>query len=407
MANEINGCVYQPLVEIEGLDPQKALNGELYIDSKLNSVYYKDYEGLSHRLDSRYKVPDSGYFDIYISPSGDDINGDGSSLKPFKTIFKAQDTIKSYRYPENSNYNFNLADGFYSENNVINNISKSKIINLIGNVTNPEAVVLANPVGENKCSLDIENCLVKIEGVKFLSAYLVDPWYSQIYLHKEAEVWIKNVIFTQTVGNHMYIDSSVLYVVGSYKISGGAHSHIITISGGYYDQYNGSLDNSKLFDNTHIGTGRTGNPIFIEITQSNLVFNTFVNCLGGITRFIIDNIFCIVGISANNIEKDSLIVTNYKGIITNYSVMDIYLPVDNDSIRFYNYPNITMPTDLSNPIYPNGQIAKLGANNFYIKHNGYGKAIGNRDTFLPGKLSNGTQGLLTVIQNQGILNATY
>ena len=141
MDETITNCVLFPLVENDGMNPVKAFNKEFYIDKEYTSAYYRDSEGVAHKLIGELPIPEIGYFNFYVSPSGNDLTGDGSPNNPFRTIFRTQNHIRQNKYPNASHYNINLANGIYN-NNIILNMPKD--IRVIGNIQNPNLVVLSH-----------------------------------------------------------------------------------------------------------------------------------------------------------------------------------------------------------------------------------------------------------------------
>lgn len=99
--------------------------------------------------------------DWYVAKTGDDENGDGTVANPFLTIQKAINEIAKQPVLGNP-YNLYIGDGEYLENVVASHLN----LNFVGNVDNPQNVVIQANVVNSSAFHSVKSCL-NVKGFTF------------------------------------------------------------------------------------------------------------------------------------------------------------------------------------------------------------------------------------------------
>lgn len=175
---------------------------------------------------------------IYVSPSGSDTTGDGSSASPFKTIGKSVDYVLAKADLAGFGVTIKLADGTYPENITINGtpvgygkVGNTYPISIQGNLTNPGNVKIGS--GSGITLQAINGGIVAIGGVRYVAgdyANSADGSGSAIYVTGEVE------LEAHTADHFASGRFSNIYLAADYTILGGAQNHIHATEGGsiYY-----------------------------------------------------------------------------------------------------------------------------------------------------------------------------
>ncbi|MDR1701876.1 MAG: hypothetical protein LBR56_03785 [Sporomusaceae bacterium] len=130
--------------------------------------------------------------DWYVAKTGSDETGDGSQEKPFLTIQKGVDELGKLPLLM-TRYNLHVGDGTYLENVEIS----QRTFNLIGNVEQPQNVIVQGVAKDNATTLFIDTAHLNINGFTFKShaeaasfanTYTVTVWTN-------SDIRISNCIF--------------------------------------------------------------------------------------------------------------------------------------------------------------------------------------------------------------------
>ncbi|MFH5182945.1 hypothetical protein ACHHV8_10105 [Paenibacillus sp. TAB 01] len=119
-----------------------------------------DFNANWDELDMKVPVKSTADTTYYVSVEGDDTNDGLSAGTPFKTITKAVSMIPQVC---NHLYTINLADGTYSEDVTITGVVGGGTIDITGNITTPDSVVIN--------SIMVKHCvpILGIYGIKGIS----------------------------------------------------------------------------------------------------------------------------------------------------------------------------------------------------------------------------------------------
>jgi parallel beta-helix repeat protein len=237
---------------------------------------------------------------VYVSTTGVDAFGGGSSIAPFKTIkFAVQEA--------SAGSTINIASGTYAENDAI---FVNKSLNLLKNGTNPVIIDASLRTGTNKYMLGIVNTSdVTIDGLTF-----------QNYIENEAKGiwilgagnnitiqnckvsnigWINNLTTlppnSSTVTNAIKVEGNVLLPLTNIILKNNevfncatGWGEAVTITG----NVNGfTVENNKIHNIANIGIVAAGNYAFTNPTPSVnqarngvILKNEVYNCMSGIAN---------------------------------------------------------------------------------------------------------------------------
>jgi len=210
----------------------------------------------------------------FVSPTGHDLTGDGSSGNPWQTIQHAVNKVCAL---DISIYNvtIQLAAGTYIESPTLYNVVGTGSITIIGNTTTPSTVVIDG--GFSKTG---PGTIWTLEGMYFIKN--TSSTTQAIAAYFWAQIQFGYVTFG--TGFSQQIISSyfaLIYAIANYTISGGATEHIDCNSG-----------NFLMSGLTITLTGTPAFSIFLyEIGLSNatIVGNTFSGSATGTRYYIILN----------------------------------------------------------------------------------------------------------------------
>ncbi|MDR1701827.1 MAG: hypothetical protein LBR56_03515 [Sporomusaceae bacterium] len=126
--------------------------------------------------------------DLYVAKTGNDETGDGSQANPFLTIQRGVDEIEKLPLLE-KRHNVYVGDGTYLENVVVKNLT----FNLIGNVNNPQNVIVQSGVVGGGAFL-AENANSNVEGFTFKASEYTGI-SANFCIGNHSKVVISNCIF--------------------------------------------------------------------------------------------------------------------------------------------------------------------------------------------------------------------
>ena len=175
---------------------------------------------------------------FYVNPATGNDNNNGSNGSPFKTIAKAVSMIPKIVY---HNVTINLADGSYSEGITLSGYMGKGLVYVLGNITNPENVVLSGQVIVQYCS-----CRVQVWGME-------TTWVGGS-THSSAFVGYYNP-------GYIYFRCLIADAVdaGNYGIYLLACPTVLVYNSTFSNKLYGMRANScsRVFSNANVGTGNS------------------------------------------------------------------------------------------------------------------------------------------------------
>ncbi len=190
----------------------------------------------------------TGWYSVFVSPSGSDTTGDGTIGKPYKTIMKAINSIK--KFGQGLGREIILADGTYDEKVTIKDFHGS-LIRLSGYDATKAFVTK---------KIEVIRCTCRVE-ITQLSANNTTSYEDAIYIQDCPDVFINNVNMTantkSTNGSGVTASNSKFTVLTAtisnkdvaIKCLEGSYGRVLSVSGS--GNNNGLVaDASILFDVT-------------------------------------------------------------------------------------------------------------------------------------------------------------
>jgi len=162
----------------------------------------------------------TGGVNYYISPSGNDTTGDGSSGSPWATMNKAYDFLRNKVFIGDGYIYINVADGTYTDHPALSlTLRDAARVSIIGNVSNPENVVFNFVSGAGYGFQTLFNGYLSIKGVTLnsqsgsVTGNAIRSAYSSSVILQNVRItgkWLYGVF----CGNNAYVAAQGVYIDG-------------------------------------------------------------------------------------------------------------------------------------------------------------------------------------------------
>jgi hypothetical protein len=170
---------------------------------------------------------------FYVANNGSDTNDGLAAATPWQTLQHASNFVVNQVDFAGQQVTINIAPGNYAPFTQNANPTgcfgaDSLIYN--GNISSPSTVVISSPtistpaITMNGAQATIQGVTLQTSGDSLSHCILAGPG---------CLLMVKNVIFGPCTGDHMgAVSGSIIYLMGSYTINGGAQTHMFAVNGG-------------------------------------------------------------------------------------------------------------------------------------------------------------------------------